>query len=247
MNWIYELPFGHGKPLLGNAHGVLDRIVGGWSLNGTGRVQSGSPFSMGNVRLVGMTRSELQSAVGMRFNDGAKIAYFLPQDIIDNTIRAFNTSATSRQRLRIAGRADAVATSHRPAPGCIEVYTGQCGGTSLILYGPHLTRFDISAVKKTRISERVNVELRAEFLNVFNNINFLVGNPNNDTNTATNFTSGVRTGDQRLQRSVDHLRSGRPPDSVRGADQLLSRSGAATPRRAVPPRPFQISFPYPPS
>ncbi len=29
------------------------------------------------------------------------------------------------------------------------------GGTSL-LYGPHLTRFDIRAVKKTRINERAN-------------------------------------------------------------------------------------------
>ncbi len=103
MNWIYELPFGHGKPLLGNAHGALDRIVGGWSLNGTGRVQSGSAFSMGNVRLVGMTRSELQAAVGMRFNDGAKIAYFLPQDIIDNTIKAFNTSGTTANGYGAAG------------------------------------------------------------------------------------------------------------------------------------------------
>jgi hypothetical protein len=48
-----------------------------------------------DLRLVGMTRSELQAAVGLRFNDGANIAYFLPQDIIDNTIRAFNTSATA--------------------------------------------------------------------------------------------------------------------------------------------------------
>jgi len=95
MTWIYELPFGHGQALLGNAHGVLNAIVGGWQIDGTGRVQSGSPFSIGNVRLVGMTRNDLQSALGMRFNDGAKIAYYLPQDIIDNTIKANNVSATS--------------------------------------------------------------------------------------------------------------------------------------------------------
>jgi hypothetical protein len=191
MNWIYELPFGHGKPLLGNAHGALDRIVGGWSLNGTGRVQSGSAFSMGNVRLVGMTRSELQAAVGMRFNDGAKIAYFLPQDIIDNTIRAFNTSATTANGYGAAGAPAGRYIAPASSGNCVEVYAGQCGGTSLILYGPHLTRFDMSIVKKTKISERVNVELRGEFLNAFNNINFLVGNPNNDTNTATNFSSAT--------------------------------------------------------
>jgi Carboxypeptidase regulatory-like domain len=191
MNWIYELPFGHGKPMLGNAHGVLDRIVGGWALDGTGRVQSGSAFSMGNVRLVGMTRNELQAAVGMRFNDGAKIAYFLPQDIIDNTIRAFNTTATAASGYGSLGAPAGRYIAPASAGSCIEVYAGQCGGTSLILYGPHLTRFDMSLVKKTRINERVNVELRGEFLNAFNNINFLVGSPNNDTNSSTNFSNAA--------------------------------------------------------
>jgi hypothetical protein len=187
MNWIYELPFGHGKPMLTSAHGVLDTVVNGWSINGTGRVQSGSPFSMGNVRLVGMTRNELQSAVGMRFNDGLKIAYFLPQDIIDNTIRAFNTSATTANGYGGLGAPSGRYIAPANGPNCIEVYTGQCGGTSLILYGPHFTRFDISAVKKTKIGERFDLELRGEFLNAFNNINFLVGSPNSDTNTLSNF------------------------------------------------------------
>ena len=191
MNWIYELPFGHGKPCSATRTARSIRSWAAGRINGTGRVQSGSPFSMGNVRLVGMTRNELQSAVGMRFNDGAKIAYFLPQDIIDNTIRAFNTSATSATGYGSAGAPTGRYIAPASAGNCIEVYAGQCGGTSLILYGPHLTRFDISAVKKTRISERVNVELRGELLNAFNNINFLVGNPNNDTNTATNFSNAA--------------------------------------------------------
>jgi hypothetical protein len=191
MNWIYELPFGHGKPLLTGAHGVLDKIAAGWSINGTGRVQSGAPVNFGNVRLVGITRNELQQAVGMRFNDGAKVAYFLPQDIIDNTIRAFNTSATSANGYGSQGAPTGRYIAPANSPNCIEVYTGQCGGTSLVLYGPHFTRFDISAVKKTRISERVNVELRGELLNAFNNINFLIGSPNSDTNTISNFSNAA--------------------------------------------------------
>jgi hypothetical protein len=188
-NWIYELPIGHGHALLGSAHGVVSKIVEGWSINGTGRVQSGSPFSMGSVRLVGMTRQELQSGVGMRFNDGAKIAYYLPQDIIDNTLRAYNTSATTPTGYGSLGPPTGRYIAPASYPGCIEVFTGQCGGTNLILYGPHFTRFDISAVKKTRIRERINLEIRCEFLNAFNNINFLVGSPNNDTNSITNFAN----------------------------------------------------------
>jgi len=191
MNWIYELPFGHGKPLLAGAHGVVDKLVAGWSINGTGRVQSGSAVNLGNVRLVGMTRGDLQSALGMRFDDGKKIAYFLPKDIIDNTILAFNTSATTASGYGANGAPAGRYIAPANGPNCIEVYNGQCGGTSLVLYGPHFTRFDISAVKKTRIRERINLELRGEFLNAFNNINFLVGNPNNDTNTVSNFSNAA--------------------------------------------------------
>ena len=55
------------------------------------------------------------------------------------------------------------------------------GFTRVMLYGPRFTRFDLSAVKRTRITERFDVEFRAEMLNAFNNINFIVGNPANDT------------------------------------------------------------------
>ena len=45
------------------------------------------------------------------------------------------------------------------------------------------TRFDLSIAKKIRFTERVNGEIRAEFLNAFNNINFLVGSAANDVNS----------------------------------------------------------------
>jgi hypothetical protein len=189
MNWIYELPVGKGKALLGNAHGVAQQILGGWAIDGTGRVQSGDPFTLGDVTLAGMTRNQLQDAVGMNFNDGAKIAYFLPQDIIQNTIKAFNTSATSANGYGSLGAPTGRYIAPANRPGCIEAFAGQCGGTQTVLYGPHFTRFDISAVKKFRLAEKVNLEFRAEFLNAFNNINFLVGSAQNDTNSATNFSS----------------------------------------------------------
>jgi len=182
MNWIYELPVGRGRSFLTGAGGAADRILGGWAFHGTARVQSGTPFNFGNQRIVGMTRRELQGLVGMRFDDGGKIAYYLPAGEVENTIRAFSTSATTATgyggRGVPSGRYVAPANSR----DCIEVFAGQCGFTRVLLYGPSFTRFDLSAVKKTKITERVEVELRGEFLNAFNNINFIVGDANNDTN-----------------------------------------------------------------
>jgi hypothetical protein len=43
----------------------------------------------------------------------------------------------------------------------------------------------MSLIKRTRITEKVSFEFRAEFLNTFNNINFSVGNPSNATTTVT--------------------------------------------------------------
>lgn len=76
---------------------------------------------------------------------------------------------------------------------CIETFAAQCGTNHLIIYGPKFTRFDMSVIKKIRITERVNFEFRAEFLNAFNNINFLIGSPANDVTTigVVNFGSAT--------------------------------------------------------
>jgi hypothetical protein len=41
-NW--DLPFGHGRWLLPNAHRLLNQVAGGWKLSGSGFAQSGLPF-----------------------------------------------------------------------------------------------------------------------------------------------------------------------------------------------------------
>jgi hypothetical protein len=39
-NWIVDLPFGKGKPIAGNAGGLLDRLIGGWQIAGLGSLWS---------------------------------------------------------------------------------------------------------------------------------------------------------------------------------------------------------------
>ncbi len=186
-NWIWELPVGRGQWLASGANGVVDRLVGGWAIHGQARIQSGSTFSFSNVQLVGMDAKELQKALKIR-QDPSGIVFFLPEDIILNTRRAFNTTATGFSSLGApTGKYIAPANSN----GCIQEFVGQCGFSNLILHGPSLTRFDISVVKKTRVSETVNVELRAEFLNAFNNINFKLGSQTAADTSITNFSAAT--------------------------------------------------------
>ena len=179
-NWIYELPVGRGQMLLGDANGFVDKLLGGFEIHGAARVQSGSPFNFGNVQLVNMTRQELQSMIDVR--RGPNVVTYLPDDVILNTQRAFNTTLTGYSTQFGTPEAGAKYIAPASSGGCVQAYVGQCGFTNLVLYGPRFARFDISLVKKIKFTETKNLEFRSEFLNAFNNINFLVGNPANDVN-----------------------------------------------------------------
>ena len=194
-NFIYELPVGKGQRFLDSASGVVDRLVGGWSLNGTIRIQSGTPFSLGNVQLIGMTRQDLQHEVGIRHDvlrslttgqpildptTGAAtpVVLYLPFDIIQNSFRA--------------GGGNPPPTGRFIAPANLNqalAYPGQRGFSNLVLHGPAFKKFDLSFVKKTRITERINFEFRAELLDAFNNSNLRVTPATTTVGTVAGITS----------------------------------------------------------
>jgi hypothetical protein len=193
MNFIYELPFGQGRTFMSGINGWKERLLGGWGVNGNIRIQSGSPFSLGNVQLVGMTAKELQKAIGV-YRDldangtNAGNVYVLPLDIRTNTWKAnslaFNTNPNSGPIGPVFSQGAPTGRFIAPAGfgNCKQAVQGDCGFTNLVLHGPAFFRTDASVVKKIKFSENTNLELRGEFLNAFNNINFLVGNAGVDLN-----------------------------------------------------------------
>ena len=97
--WVYELPFGQGKKFGSGAGGFLNRVIGNWSWTGLARIQSGRLVDFGNVRLVGMSAKDLVNSFQTRIatdpaNQYRSVVYMLPQDIVDNTLKAFNVTAT---------------------------------------------------------------------------------------------------------------------------------------------------------
>jgi len=146
-----------------------------------------------------MTQKELQDAVGV-YRDPDGFIYVFPKEIRDNTVKAFNNSISIVQQTGQASLVNISFTQGAPtgkfiAPAgfgnCAQAYSGGCGFANLVLKGPAFFRSDLSIVKKVRFNERMNMELRGEFLNAFNNINFLVGSAGNDLNTLGGFTSSA--------------------------------------------------------
>ena len=183
-DFIYELPFGKGQRWAGGVGTLTNWLVGGWGINGTTRVQSGSPISFGNVTLVNMTRHQLQHMVEIRKNPTT--VTWLPDEVITNTIRAFSVSPTTA-----SGYSGTPPDLTQPfiAPAgfgnCQGRFNGECGNSNIIIYGPRFTRIDMSMVKKLTFSESKNLEFRVEALNVINNQNFKVGSFANDVTSLT--------------------------------------------------------------
>ena len=195
LNMVYDLPFGQGQRFMSGAGPVLDRIVGGWQIGFNTRLQSGMLVDAGNVRLVGWTADEVQKAFKLRFENDAKQIFMFPADVIENTMRAFSASPTSASGytgVAPTGRYFAPANG----PDCVEVIqgSGECGGTrELVLQGPMFEQSDLRIAKRTTLVGRVNLELSAEALNVFNTANF-VPNGTAASATLTNFLVTGLTG-----------------------------------------------------
>jgi hypothetical protein len=186
-NWTWEVPIGRERKFGANWNGLVDAIVGGWSIDGVGRVQTGETLDFGNVRLVGMTRSELQKEIKVQQGPGGQI-FILPADILDNTVKAFSVSATSANGYGALGAPSGRYFAPANGPDCIESAPGygDCGERSIIVNGPRLARFDIGIAKEFDLPGRFTFVFRGEMLNAFNQPYF---NPASTGGTPYGFTT----------------------------------------------------------
>jgi Carboxypeptidase regulatory-like domain len=178
LDATYELPFGSGKMLFGGANSIVNGIIGGWQIAPTIRWQSGSPFSLGNVQLVGMTVKDLQKEIKVR--KGPSVVTYLPDDIILNTQKAFNIDVTNTGNNGYGttfGTGGPTGRYIAPAGtgNCVSTFVGKCGFNNLIVYGPSFFKVDVSLSKKINLGEKRNIELRATFLDALNSPNWRVG------------------------------------------------------------------------
>jgi hypothetical protein len=153
----YELPFGPDRHWLKRGRGWGSRLAAGWQVNAIATLLSGFPFTP----QIGANRSEDGDT---RNPDRPSLnPAFQGQVIPGSPNQWFNPNAFT---LPVFG-----------------TYGNLGRGT---LSGPGLATLDLSAFKTAAISERVRLQVRAEFFNLLNRANF--GPPN-----ATVFTNGTTT------------------------------------------------------
>ena len=178
INGIYELPIGPGRRWMNWQMPVVSKLLEGWQIGGVARIQSGTPLRItggrttfnnnidgkdNGVVLHNLTTAQLQSMMQIR-KDPSGVVYFLPQSLINNSLAAFEVAG--------APAFDPTAPYIGPPTTPGEL------GARIFLYGPWQKKIDFNILKKTRLTERVNMEFRAQFLNAFNYQNFFGGTVN---------------------------------------------------------------------
>ncbi|HZG52755.1 MAG TPA: TonB-dependent receptor [Pyrinomonadaceae bacterium] len=172
-SFSYELPFGRGRRFLGDG-GLATTLLSGFQFNGIVTLQSGRPFTVALLSDIDNSNTG-RSTLGFGANDRPNVVGD-PNALTRTPERWFNTSAFVF-----------------PAFGSF----GNAGRN--ILDGPGYQNVNASLLKNTRLTERVNLQLRLEAFNLFNHPNF---------NLPDNFLGSPTFGQILSARDPRHLQFG---------------------------------------
>ena len=181
-HWVWDLPFGRGQRWGRNVAASLNHIIGGWTGTGILTWMTGEPwstlsgqFTNGNIRASRadirgpMPEPRLQEVAGTT----GPVLFNLDDLIDDPKDPNFNCS-------QVVGTQSFFCI---PPPGS----NGNQGRN--MFSAPNYFNLDLGITKRFNISERWNLQFRAEFFNALNHPNF--DNPLNSTDGSTTFTSGT--------------------------------------------------------
>jgi len=181
-SFLYELPFGQGRRWGGQSSGFVNALVGGWSVNALGQLQSGRPldFAGRNIYFNGdpntlkakysnNSDAPVFDISGFYFHDAA-----VQTNGVDDPAKQRND-----QRIRLANN--------------VRYFPSRIDG----IRSPFLNLWDISLVKQVPIGGRVRAQVNIEFLNALNRVVF-----NDATTDPTNASFGKVTSQNNLPRDI---------------------------------------------
>lgn len=165
---IYELPFGHNKPLFATAPTWIDVIVGGFQVQGTYRITSGQPLTFSNAGTILKPGHTFADIAGPSRHD---------------YLQWFNTNAFYNARADDAGGdygGDAGYASNEALVSNLRVFPLRFNNVRQ----DYQNLLNVGAMKKFRVyQERVNMDLRAEAINALNHQ--VYSNPTTDPSSGS--------------------------------------------------------------
>jgi hypothetical protein len=148
---VYDLPFGRNRLFL-NGSGVADRLAGGWQVSPIYRYEFGTPFSFSSSNCA-------TSTVAGYFREGCVPGVVPGEQVQPHGRNGFNPASGATYLNPAAFESSSSFSTFG--------YTGYGKAVSTV-YGPSYQNVDVSLTKNTRIAEKVNFKLSANFFNAFN-------------------------------------------------------------------------------
>src|ERR1051325_1919679 len=169
---VWEVPIGRGKRFLGSTHGVVNQILGGWTINTIFTIMTGEPFA---VRSGAFTsngshegRAGVQAPVTAQLQELPNSPHTGP--VLFKPVNALPCGVDLTQPFCI------------PAPG-------QNGAGRNIFVAPSYWNVDFGFIKFFQLTEQVKMQFRTEMFNAFNHTNF--DNPRDASTGSPSIRSGV--------------------------------------------------------
>jgi hypothetical protein len=171
-SYVLDLPFGHGKRFLSSLNGFANSAVSGWGVDGIMTLQRGFPVK------ISWGGGDALTQAG--FGIGTLRPDYVPGcdknvggSSLSRVKEWFNTSCFTAP----SGNNGNISTPNNP-----WVF-GDEPRVDASLRQQGVVNFDFAVFKRTTIMERLNVEFRAEFFDLFNHPQF--GPPNGTSTSAT--------------------------------------------------------------
>lgn len=165
-SYLYDLPFGKGKALLGNLPPIANGLVNNWNLSGILTLQSGLPYTptIGADQANTGVGSQRPNVVGSVHEIRKPSCWFYDSN---------NTSCGT-------GGTNAFAVPAKYSYGNGGINTLRADG---------LVQFDVTLKKTIPLADKRSLELRGSFYNVFNHTTFASPSANIDASSAGQVTS----------------------------------------------------------
>lgn len=152
--YVVDLPIGPGHRLFGWNNGINRQVFGGWQVSGITTAQSGAPFT-----------------------------------VYDNStdFSGFNQSS---DRPDVIGSGKLIQDNRNPDTAFDTSFFSKTPPTGRVgtagrdqFYGPGLVNYDFATAKAFPVTERIRLQFRADFFNLFNHTNF--SNPVSNRSSAS--------------------------------------------------------------
>src|SRR5262245_12972428 len=161
INSLWDLPVGKQKRFASGLHPALDHVIGGWSLNGIYTFMSGEPFSVrSGARTSNFSHDSRADIVGPKPDVRLQEVSGVIGPVVFKDASAFAI----------------------PAPG-------SNGAGRNIFEAPGYWNLDLGIGKRFDLTERLNLQFRAEMFNALNHPNF--DNPRDASNGSNSILSNI--------------------------------------------------------